>query len=145
MPDIAWTAPELTGETGLTLYLYTTAGVLINTGGDALSESPASSGRFVATVAESISAIASARLHDAVGPVRDGWLPVGSTLVQDEYPDTKFLDAANFCLAVLAGTIADAQTSAESYAITRDGATYTIDFTGLDSTGNRGGATLTKS
>jgi hypothetical protein len=86
MADIAWTAPELTGETGLTLYLYTTAGVLINTGGDALSESPASSGRFVATVAESISAIASARLHDAVGPVRDGWLAVGSTLVQDEYP-----------------------------------------------------------
>jgi hypothetical protein len=86
MPDIAWTAPELTGETGLTLYLYTTAGVLINTDGDALSESPASSGRFVATVAESISSIASARLHDAVGPVRDGWLPVGSTLVQDEYP-----------------------------------------------------------
>jgi hypothetical protein len=86
MADIAWTAPELTGETGLTLFLYTTAGVLINTGGDALSESPASSGRFVATVAESISAIASARLHDAVGPVRDGWLAVGSTLVQDEYP-----------------------------------------------------------
>jgi len=88
MPDIAWTAPELTGETGLMLYLYTTAGVLINTDGDALSESPASSGRFVATVAESISAIASARLHDAVGPVRDGWLAVGSTLVQDEYPVT---------------------------------------------------------
>jgi hypothetical protein len=72
-------------------------------------------------------------------------LPVGSTLVQDEYPDTQSLDAANFCLAVLAGTIADAQTSDESYAITRDGSTYTIDFTGLDSTGNRGGATLTKS
>jgi hypothetical protein len=100
MADIAWTAPELTGETGLTLYLYTTAGVLINTGGDALSESPASSGRFVATVAESISAIASARLHDAVGPVRDGWLAVGSTLVQDEYP----VSAASTVVTVLPAT-----------------------------------------
>jgi hypothetical protein len=98
MADIAWTAPELTGETGLTLYLYTTAGVLINTGGDALSESPASSGRFVATVAETISDIASARLHDAVGPVRDGWLAVGSTLVLDGYPTTSAGDASQTTL-----------------------------------------------
>jgi hypothetical protein len=98
MPDIAWTAPELSGETGLTLFLYTTAGVLINTDGDALSESPASSGRFVATVAESISAIASARLHDAVGPVRDGWLAVGSTLIQDEYPTASTGDASQTTL-----------------------------------------------
>jgi hypothetical protein len=58
---------------------------------------------------------------------------------------TAILDEANFCLTVLAGTISDAQTAAETYAITRNGSTYTIDFTGLDSTGNRGGQTLTKS
>jgi hypothetical protein len=54
-------------------------------------------------------------------------------------------DETEFLLAVLAGAISDAQTSGESYTITRNGSTYTIDFTGLDSTGNRGGATLTKS
>jgi hypothetical protein len=54
------------------------------------------------------------------------------------------LDEVNFCLTILAGTISDAQTAAESYAITRNGSTYTIDFTGLDNTGNRTGATLTK-
>jgi hypothetical protein len=54
------------------------------------------------------------------------------------------LDRQGYALAVLAGTIADAQTAAETYQIVIGGSTYTVDFSGLDASGNRGGQTLTK-
>jgi len=57
---------------------------------------------------------------------------------------TLILDRQGFALAVLAGTISDAQTSAETYAITISGSTYTVDFAGLDASGNRSGQTLVK-
>jgi hypothetical protein len=54
MTTVSIHMPENTGLTGFTLYLRNTSdGTLLNTGGDALTESPASSGRFTATVAES--------------------------------------------------------------------------------------------
>ena len=54
-------------------------------------------------------------------------------------------DRLGYTLAALAGACADAGTAAETYAITIGVDTYTIDHTGLDATGNRGTATLTKS
>lgn len=57
---------------------------------------------------------------------------------------TTILDRQGYALAVLAGTIADAQTAAETYQITIGGSTYTVDFSGLDASGNRAGQTLTK-
>ena len=57
---------------------------------------------------------------------------------------TTILDRQGYTLAVLAGTIADAQTAAETYAIVLGANTFTVDFTGLDSSGNRTGQTLTK-
>jgi hypothetical protein len=57
---------------------------------------------------------------------------------------TKILDRLGYLLAQEIGACADAGTSAESYTITIDTTTYTIDHTGLDATGNRGTATLTK-
>jgi hypothetical protein len=53
-------------------------------------------------------------------------------------------DRLGYTLAVLAGTISDAQTAAETYAITLGANTFTVDFAGLDSSGNRTGQTLTK-
>lgn len=53
-------------------------------------------------------------------------------------------DRLGYLMAAEIGACADAGTSAETYAITVDGSTYTIDHTGLDATGNRGTATLTK-
>ena len=53
-------------------------------------------------------------------------------------------DRLGYMLAVLAGTISDAQTAAETYAITLGANTFTVDFNGLDSSGNRSGQTLTK-
>jgi len=54
-------------------------------------------------------------------------------------------DRLGYTLAALAGACADAGTAAETYAITIGADTYTIDHTGLDATGNRSTATLTKS
>lgn len=88
MPTVAIMAPELSGLTGLSLYLYTAAGALVNSGGDALTESPSGSGRFQCTVAETLSELVHCRVVDASGPLRDGWLPASATLVQDSYPAT---------------------------------------------------------
>ena len=54
------------------------------------------------------------------------------------------LDRQGYALAVLAGTISDAQTAAETYQIAIGGSTYAVDFSGLDAAGNRAGQTLAK-
>ena len=57
---------------------------------------------------------------------------------------TAILDRQGYTLAVLAGTISDAQTAAETYSIILGANTYTVDFAGLDTSGNRSGQTLVK-
>ena len=80
--------PEQSGQTGLTLFLRKTSdGTLLNAGGDALAESPASSGRFTATVAETWAETLAASVRNASNlTVRDGWLASGETIVRDAYP-----------------------------------------------------------
>jgi hypothetical protein len=53
-------------------------------------------------------------------------------------------DRLGYLLAILAGTISDAGTAAETYTITLGASTFTVDYSGLDATGNRTGATLSK-
>jgi hypothetical protein len=53
-------------------------------------------------------------------------------------------DRLGYLLSILAGAISDAGTAAETYTITLGSSTFTVDYSGLDSTGNRAGATLTK-
>ena len=88
MTTVSIHMPENTGLTGFTLYLRKTSdGTLVNTGGDALTESPASSGRFTATVAESWTETLAAVVLDSNSlAVRDGWLAVGETVIRDAYP-----------------------------------------------------------
>lgn len=89
MTTVSIHMPEQSGQTGHSLYLRKTSdGTLINAGGDALTESPASSGRFTCDVAESWSETLAAAVLKSSLIVRDGWLPSGSTLVQDSYPDS---------------------------------------------------------
>ena len=57
---------------------------------------------------------------------------------------TRCVQRLGFLMAQEIGACADAGTSAESYTITIDTTTYTIDHVGLDSTGNRGTAVLTQ-
>lgn len=82
--------PEQSGQSGLTLFLRKTSdGTLLNAGGDALSESPASSGRFIATVAETWAETLAASVRNASSlTVRDGWLAVGETIVRDAFPSS---------------------------------------------------------
>ena len=89
MSTIAIQAGELSGQTGFTLYVYNESGVLQNTGGDSLSESPSSSGRFVATVAETLSGTMYCIVKDGSGySVRDGYIADGDTIVQPGYPSS---------------------------------------------------------
>ncbi len=144
MPTIVVHAIELSGQTGMTLELYTLAGVITNTGGDALTESPASSGRFTATVAETISETHYAVVKLSSGAAaRDGWLPMAATIVQDAYT-MPAEDRLGWIMATLHGTISDAQTAAETYVITVNGITFTADYSGLDATGNRTTTSLSK-
>jgi hypothetical protein len=53
-------------------------------------------------------------------------------------------DRLGYLLSILAGAISDAGTAAETYTITLGANTFTVDYSGLDATGNRTGATLTK-
>lgn len=57
---------------------------------------------------------------------------------------TAILDRVSFALSALAGNCSDAQTAAETYVLSIGGNTYTVDYSGLDGSGNRGTTTLTK-
>ena len=57
---------------------------------------------------------------------------------------TAILDRVSFALSALAGACSDAQTAAETYVLNIGGNTYTVDYSGLDASGNRGTTTLTK-
>ncbi|HAV31942.1 MAG TPA: hypothetical protein DC058_04170 [Planctomycetaceae bacterium] len=53
-------------------------------------------------------------------------------------------DRVSYCLSALAGNCSDAQTAAETYVLSIGGNTYTVDYSGLDASGNRSTTTLTK-
>ena len=53
-------------------------------------------------------------------------------------------DRVSYSLAVLVGACSDAQTAAETYTLSIGGNTFTVDYSGLDSSGNRSTTTLSK-
>ena len=79
---------------------------------------------------------ASALAADAVAEIQSGLATAANLLIVS--------DGVGFITSVLLGTISDAGTAGETYVITFGGATYTLDYTGLDATGNRTGVTRTK-
>jgi hypothetical protein len=56
----------------------------------------------------------------------------------------KLLSRSGYTMSILAGVISNAQSAAEAYTITLDGTAYGVTYSGLDSSGNRTGATLTE-
>jgi len=54
------------------------------------------------------------------------------------------IDRVSYCLSALAGSCSDAQTATETYVLAIGGNTYTVDYSGLDASGNRSTTTLTK-
>ena len=79
---------------------------------------------------------ASALAADAVTEIQSGLATAANLLIVS--------DGVGFITSVLLGTISDAGTAGETYVVTFGGATYTLDYTGLDSSGNRTGVTRTK-
>ena len=79
---------------------------------------------------------ASALAADAVAEIQSGLATAANLLIVS--------DGVGYITSVLLGTISDAGTAGETYVITFGGATYTLDYTGLDATGNRTGVTRTK-
>ena len=53
-------------------------------------------------------------------------------------------DRVSYGLAVLVGACSDAQTAAETYTLSIGGSTFTVDYSGLDASGNRSTTTLSK-
>ena len=83
---ITFHALDLSGETGLKLYLRKSDGTLLNTGGDALTEF-SSSGMFQATMGEARTGLGSLAVRVCDGAetadnlLYDGFLPEGSTVI----------------------------------------------------------------
>lgn len=80
MASVAVHLPFYSGDAGLVLKLYNGSS-LVNTGGDALTESGAS-GYFEATVDEALSGVLSRRVEDAAGNlIYQDWLDTDVSLV----------------------------------------------------------------
>lgn len=56
----------------------------------------------------------------------------------------QLLSRSGYTMSILAGAISNAQSAGETYTITLDGTAYGVTYSGLDSSGNRTGATLTE-
>ena len=82
-------------------------------------------------------AIGAAQLAaDAVAEIQSGLATAANLLIA--------IDRVSYCLSALAGSCSDAQTAAETYVLSIGGNTYTVDYSGLDASGNRSTTTLTK-
>jgi hypothetical protein len=73
---------------------------------------------------------------DAVTEIQSGLATAANQVI--------LIDRVSYALTALVGACSDAQTAAETYTLSIGGSTYTVDFSGLDASGNRGGQTLTK-
>lgn len=91
----------------------------------------ATSGDLTATMKASVTAAV-----PTVASIQSGLATAANLLIVS--------DGVGYITSVLLGTISDAGTAGETYVITFGGATYTLDYTGLDSSGNRTGVTRTK-
>lgn len=73
---------------------------------------------------------------DAVTEIQSGLATAANLLIAN--------DRIAYALTALVGACSDAQTAAETYTLTINGNTFTVDYAGLDASGNRGTTTLTK-
>ena len=73
---------------------------------------------------------------DAVTEIQAGLATAANLLICN--------DRVAYALTALVGACSDAQTAAETYVLSIGGNTYTVDYSGLDASGNRSTTTLTK-
>lgn len=73
---------------------------------------------------------------DAVTEIQSGLATAANQVI--------LIDRVSYALTALVGACSDAQTAAETYTLSIGGNTYTLDYSGLDASGNRSTTTLTK-
>ena len=73
---------------------------------------------------------------DAVNEIQSGLATAANQVI--------LIDRVSYALTALVGACSDAQTAAETYTLSIGGNTYTLDYSGLDASGNRSTTTLTK-
>ena len=73
---------------------------------------------------------------DAVTEIQLGLATAANLLIAN--------DRIAYALTALVGACSDAQTAAETYTLSINGNTFTVDYAGLDASGNRGTTTLSK-
>jgi hypothetical protein len=78
-----------------------------------------------------------------VTEVQSGLATAAALAVIDGIVD-QLKSRSGYTMSILAGAISNAQNAAEAYTITLDGTAYGVTYSGLDSSGNRTGATLTE-
>ncbi len=78
-----------------------------------------------------------------VSEVQSGLATSAALAVVDSIVD-QLKSRSGYTMSILAGAISNAQNAAEAYTITLDGTAYGVTYSGLDSSGNRTGATLTE-
>ena len=79
-----------------------------------------------------------------VSEVQSGLATSAALAVVDGIVD-QLKSRSGYTMSILAGAISNAQSASESYTITLDDTVYGVTYSGLDSTGNRTGATLSES
>jgi len=78
-----------------------------------------------------------------VAEIQSGLATSAALAVVDGIVD-QLKSRSGYTMSILAGAISNAQNAAEAYTITLDGTAYGVTYSGLDSSGNRTGATLTE-
>ena len=73
---------------------------------------------------------------DAVTEIQSGLATAANLLICN--------DRVAYALTALVGACSDAQTAGETYTLSINGSTFTVDYAGLDASGNRGTTTLSK-
>lgn len=138
-----------TGQT-LTAKLFNVTGNTLVATADTVTERAARLGVYACVFGEA--SVIAAGLYELVlysGSTPVSWQTVALTgtdaeTTNEALTEQYLLDRTGYTLSVLHGSISDAQTATETYTITLNGITYTADYTGLDSTGNRTATTLSK-
>lgn len=138
-----------TGQT-LTAKLFNSTGDTLVATADTVTERVNRLGVYACAFGEA--AVIPAGLYELVlysGSTPVSWQTVALTgtdaeTTNEALTDQYLMDRTGYTLSVLHGSISDAQTATETYTITLNGITYTADYTGLDSTGNRTATTLSK-
>ena len=73
---------------------------------------------------------------DAVAKLQNGLATAANQVI--------LIDRVSYALTALVGACSDAQTAAETYTLSIGGNTFTVDYSGLDASGNRSTTTLSK-